>query len=430
MHQHSFDINIENLSKIEGHADLYIKVRKGEVLDAKLKIVENKRFYTQAIRGKMFNSVPQLVSRICGTCSVAHLSCCTEAVENALDFKPSDQTRALRHLNMYGLMIRDHALHLYIFVLPDIFGVQSVMELADKDEDLVRQAFIVKGAGNRLCKLVGGRAIHPIFSGVGGFLKLPEKNGIKKSIEELYSVRAFATELIDILLESDFNFTRKSNYVGIANENYNFMRGEIMSSEGTCIPERHYWDHLNRVVIPYSQATGFRFEGKEYTVGALARMNLNRHNMHPDTLHDVPEAVAKFPSDNIYSNNLAQAVEMLHSIDNAIEIMETWDFKQEPRPVIKPKASEGVGVIEAPRGTLYYLLSFMEDGRIRYGNLVIPTAQNQIQMEKDIKAFVPELLSRDMERHDIEHEIEKLIRAYDPCMSCASHFLKVRWEDG
>ncbi len=424
MHK-EIDISIEGLSKIEGSASLDIKVRKGKVIHAKLKVSENKRFYTQAIRGKTYNTVHQSVSRICGTCSIAHQMCCIKAIENALRIENSEQTIILRNLAMQGLMIRDHSMHLYLFCLPDIYGKDSVLEFDGKLHQLVHDAFDVKGVGNDLCKLVAGRAVHPIYPQIGYFSEVPNRAETKKVIEGLKKIRPKVLDLIEIFYNSTFSFETETNFVALVSEDYNYLNGEIRSSSGICIPEINYWDHLNRVVIPYSQATAFEFEGKEYMVGALSRMNLNKDGLEKETKKDVKQFLKVFPSNNVYHNNLAQAIEILNAIDYSIKTLETVEFKKEKKPEIKPKESDGIGVIEAPRGTLYYMISLDRDGKVRYGNLVIPTAQNQIKMENDIRALVSRMLDR--KKEEIVREIEKLIRAYDPCMSCASHFLKVRW---
>ncbi len=424
MHK-DFDINIEHLSKTEGHADLEIRVRNGKVEDVKLKISENKRFYTQAIRNKVFNSVPQLVSRICGTCSIAHLTCSIEAVEKALGIQPSEQTILLRKLAMYGMMIRDHAMHLYFFVLPDVFEKDSILDFDKSLSKWVEQAFAIKGAGNNLSKLIAGRAVHATYEQIGYFSNLPKKDDVKKIIEELKAVRQDVFDLLDLLYECKFKFERKTNYVALCTDDFSFLEGRIKSSDGVEIAEEDYWDYLNRVIIPYSQATGFKFEGKEYMVGAIARLALNKDALHRDAKRDAQKYLSVFPSFNVFHNNLAQAIEILHSIDHSIEILETTEFKEEPRPEIKLKAGKGIGVVEAPRGTLYHMIDLTSDGKVRYGNFVIPTAQNQIKMENDIKMLVEQMLDRD--EHEIQHEIEKLIRAYDPCMSCASHFLRIKW---
>ena len=425
MMHHGFDLTIKNISKTEGHASLDVKVRGGEVKEVRLRVNENKRFFTQGVRGKKFSEVPSFLSRICGTCSIAHLMASTEAIERALDIKVSQQTIILRKLLTFGLIIRDHAMHLYFLSLPDLFGKDSILELADEKPELVKEAFEVKTAGNLLSKLVGGRAIHPIFSRIGGFLKIPKKEEVKKVLNELKAVREKVFNLLEIFYDSDLEFSRETIYVALCTPSFNFLEGEIRSSEGICIPEEKYWDFVNRVVIPYSQSTAFQFTGKPYRVGALARINLNSIALDEDTKKDAAKYLKKFPSNNIFDNNLAQAIEILHSIDASIKILESVEFKEEKIQPIKPREGEGIGVIEAPRGTLYHMIYLDEEGKVKFSNLVIPTAQNQIQMELDIRDLIQENLDKD--KHEIQHLVEMLIRAYDPCFSCASHFLRIRW---
>ncbi|MEK6953996.1 MAG: nickel-dependent hydrogenase large subunit [Candidatus Micrarchaeota archaeon] len=424
MHQ-DFDINLEHITKIEGHADLSLKVRKGEVEDVQLKITENKRFYSQAVRGKPALNVAQIVSRICGTCSIAHLTCCLEAVENALKVEPTEQTKILRKLTTYGMYIRDHAMHLYLFSLPDVFKKDSILEMADSHHELVDQAFQVKASGNNLSKLVAGRAVHATFPMVGGFALVPDKERVKKSVVELKAAREQLFLLMQIFKDCEFSFKRDTRYVCAGNSDFSYLGDEIISSEGVPVPKTHYLWHLQRVIIPYSTSTGFQFRGKEFMVGALPRLNLKPGSLHKDTRRDAASYISEFPSNDIYKNNLAQAIETLHAIDHSIELLESTDFKPEKSVEVKEKTGTGIAAIEAPRGTLYYHLE-IEDTKIKEVNLVIPTAQNQVNMGFDIKKLVEDNI--DLPKPELEFEIEKLIRAYDPCMSCATHFLKVKWK--
>jgi sulfhydrogenase subunit alpha len=432
MHKQSFDITIKNLSKIEGHTDLDVVVKDGKVTSAKLRIDENKRFFTTAAIGKPALGIHQVVSRICGTCSIAHLLCCINCVENAFCVEPSEQTVKLRDLLLYGLNIRDHAMHLYLFCLPDIFGKDSVLEFADEgyEHDLVHKAFDVKGAGNDLCVLVGGRAVHSPFPQVGGFMKVPKKADALKIAKTLRKIRSSAIEFVEIFQKRDFRFDSETMYIALRNNRFSYQDGDLMTSDGTCIAHGNFRDHLQKFVVPYSQAPGFEFKGRPYVVGALARMNMNRDTLHRETRKDLSSALSVFPSDNIFHNNLAQSIEIVHCIDSAIELLETMDFKEEPKKAITPRKSEGIGVLEAPRGTLYYHLHIDKDGKIEFADLVIPTSQNQIKMDKDIGALVQDRMDRGVPREQLPLEIEKLIRAYDPCMSCATHFLKVNWKGG
>ncbi len=427
MHTHNLDISINKLSKIEGHADLDIKVRNGKVKEVNLRVMENKRFFTEAVKGKNYNSVPQMVSRICGTCSIAHLTACIEAVEKTLKVFISPQTLLMRKLTMYSLMIRDHALHLYFFVLPDVFGVDSILELTKEKKELVHDALHVKEIGNNLSTLVAGRAVHAPFEKVGGFDSVIDEERKKAVIKELEENRKRVLNLAEIFYRLDWKLERETNFVALKTDDFSFLEGKIYcSSNNTCIEEKDYWDHLHNVVLPYSQASGFKFEGEEYMVGALARMNINQENLHPRTKQDAQKYLQIFPSKNIYHNNLAQAIEILHSIDHSIDILRGNVFKKEAPAQPSQLSGEGVGVIEAPRGTLYYWLG-IDEGKIRYANLVIPTAQNLINLREDIRLMVKEKIEKGEKEESIRKEAEKIIRAYDPCMSCASHFLKVNW---
>ncbi len=431
MHTCDLDVSISKISKIEGHADLDIKIRNGKVEKVDLRVMENMRFFNQAVVGMDYKSVPQLVSRICGTCSIAHMTGCIEAVEKTLGVKPSEQTMKLRKLTMHSLMIRDHALHLYFFVLPDIFGIDSVLDIEESKKELIHQALHVKEAGNNLSKLVAGRAVHATFEQIGGFTNEIDKNKIPEVVKELKSVRQSIIDLAEIFYNCGWELIRKTNYVALVTDDFSYLEGRIKSSSGANIEEKDYWDHLHKVVMPHSQANGFKFENHNYLVGSLARVNLNKEALHENTKRDMKKYIDLFPSDNVYHNNLAQAIEIMHSIDHSIELLETTEFKKEPLVQAEKQSGEGVGVIEAPRGTLYYWLA-IDEGKIRYANLVIPTAQNLVNMQDDVRQAVVEICKTDIDNKEVEttikKEVEKIIRAYDPCMSCASHFLRVNWD--
>lgn len=446
MHQHDLNISINKLSKIEGHADLDIVIRNREVESVHLRVEENKRFYTKAVEGKPAASVPQLVSRICGTCSVAHLTCAIEAVEKALGIIPSAQTILMRKLMMYSLMIRDHALHLYFFSLPDIFGIDSILDLADlprtslrdcgvpthtSGKELIHEALHIKEAGNNLSILIGGRSVHAPFEAVGGFTNEVAKIKIKPIIEELKSVRKYILNIAEIYLKSGWELKRKTNFVSLKTNDFSFLEGKICSTSGLCLEEKDYGGHLKDIVTPYSQALNYELDGREYMVGALARLNLNKDALHKETKKSMKKYLALFPSYNIYDNNLAQAIETMHSIDHSIEILENNKFKKEPLVLAKRQDGEGVGVIEAPRGTLYYSIK-IKDGKVVKADIVTPTAQNLINMREDLKQLVSVVCHsdnpEDVWEKLIKKQAEKIIRAYDPCMSCASHFLKVNWK--
>lgn len=422
-----FSLNIKDLSKIEGSVSLEVKVQKRKVVDTRLIIDENKRFFLEAIIGKSAFAIPQIVSRICGTCSVAHILTAVEAIETAFSIEPSKQTVDMRKLLMNGTHIRDHAMHLYFFALPDYLGKDSVLDFDKNQHKLIHKALEIKSAGNKLGTLIGGRAIHSPFPVPGGFLKFPQKKQIKEVILNLKKIRESALDLIDIFYEANFKFESPGYYIGLVNDDYNYITGEICSDEGKCVPEYAFGDYLDKVIIPYSQARGFTYQKIPYMVGAHARMNHNKECLHKKTKKDLRKYLKRFPSKNVFDNNLAQAIEIIHEIDASIELLEKIEIKKQPIKKGVIKKGVGVGVVAAPRGLLHYKILTDEKGKINYANLVTPTAQNQVKMEKDLGLLVQEKLDQGIKKEKIILEMEKLIRAYDPCMSCATNFLKVNW---
>ncbi|MBI3366732.1 nickel-dependent hydrogenase large subunit [Candidatus Roizmanbacteria bacterium] len=428
-----FDINLEEISKIEGAASLEIRVRNKKIEDLKFSISEWKRFYTQAIRGKPAMAVPQLVARICGTCSNAHLLASIEAVEKAFNINPSAQTILLRKLLYYGLIIRDHALHLYIFSLPDLFGKNSILYLDENDpvqRELLEDTFAVKEVGNQLSIVIGGRSVHAPMPTVGGFLKLPKIEDIKALKSKLMDIRPKILKLIEIFSKdpSDFTLQAPVTYCNLSSNDFSFLEGLVKTSDGVTIQEKDLGTHLNALIIPYSQARGFKFDGKLLMVGALARINNDKEKLHAKTKESVKEYLDLFPSHNLFYNNIAQAIEIVHAIDASIDLIDSLEKIENETPIkALPKETIGVGLIEAPRGSLYYKLEINADGTVKKGDIVVPTGQNQIVMERGIYELVEKLLAVDTPKDQIVYEIEKFIRAFDPCMSCAAHFLKVKW---
>ena len=389
---HNLDLTITDISKIEGKASCEIKIRNGKAETVTFSIAEYKRFYTQAIVGKDIIALPQLTARICGTCSNAHLLCALKAVESAVGLIPSPQTVVLRKLLNYGLIIRDHALHLYVFVLPDLFHKDSLLDFDEENPEehkYLDDTFAVKAAGNNLGKTVGGRSVHAPFTTVGGFTRLPAQEELEDREKDLLLIRHRVIDLIELFATKDFTLLRDDiDFAAIADSEYSFLYGDLMRSDGSSIPAQDYGKHLEHVAIPYSHASGYRFDGKVYMVGALARLNLAKDKLHPETKKTTRKYLDIFPSKNIFHNNLAQAIEILHAIDSSIDSIKHLKIQEEKPIIPERKEGIGIGVIEAPRGTLYYRLEVDSKGKIKKGQIVVPTGQNQICIEGSIKTFL------------------------------------------
>lgn len=429
---HSGEITIDNITKVEGSAGLKVRVQNGQVQDLKFMIADYRRFYTQAVKGKPIISAPAFLSRICGTCSVAHLFASLKAIEKSQGIEVSPQTKLLRRLAYDGLMIRDHALHLYFFVLPDVLGIDSILDIPDDPNSLGHQllhdSFDIKKLGTDISNAIMGAVIHAPYPTVGGFLKTPDPAGFSELVSRLEGIRPQVLRGIDTFYRWSASLIRNTDYLYLQNgQGYDFMEGEIVNSQGKHVPENELYKFLKLVVIPYSQSEGYVFSenNEDYLVGALARMNFNKDLLHPRTRTDAAKYLSVFPSNNVYHNNLAQAIEILQCVDEAIDILKTIQIVPE-RPVVKPvQAGWGVGVVEAPRGILYHYAKVSEKGMIEDYDVIVPTTQNQINIENDLKKYFNENLSKD---EDTLHlEAEQIIRAYDPCMSCATNFLKMDW---
>lgn len=428
MHVVNFDLQLEEISKVEGSAGLDIRVKNSQVEYVKFKSQDYKRFYTQAIEGRPVTGIPQLLSRICGTCSNAHLLAAIEAVEKTLNYQPTEQTKLLRRLTYHGLIIRDHALHLYLFVLPDLFNHDSLLEFDERDplqHQLLHDAFAVKGIGNQIAKVIAGRSVHAPLPIPGGFMKIPDETQFPQIINQIKQNRDAVLRLIETYRQCDFNLERVTNYLALKTEKFGYLEGKIYDSNGLVAEEKDFRNHLEHVVLPYSQASAYTFTGQPYRVGALARININQDALQPATKKDAHAALKLFPSHNIYHNNLAQAIEILHSFDETVEILENNKFKEEKPDKLEMRRAIGVGVVEAPRGTLYHKVEVDEHGIVKKGEVIVPTGQNQLAIELDIAAYIQNNLQQDKEQ--LKYECEKIIRAYDPCISCSSHFLKVNW---
>ncbi len=429
---HSGDITIESITKIEGTAGLEVKIRDGQVQDLKFIIKDYRRFYTEAVKGKPVEAVPTFLSRICGTCSVAHLFASLEAIEKSQDIVLTKQTKLLRRLAYDGLMIRDHALHLYFFVLPDILGVDSILDISDDHDDLghtlLHDSFDIKSVGTEITEVVIGAAIHAPYPAVGGFHRLPDPAKFPALIDRLRAIRPQVIRGIKTFYEWPETLVRNADYLALRNDaGFDFLDGSIINSTGRVVPESEFHNFLKSVVIPYSQSEGYVFSDThdDYFAGALSRINLNRDLLRPETMASVSEYIKVFPSNNIHHNNLAQAIEILHCVDEAIDLLQTIHITDEKSINPPKKSGVGVGVIEAPRGILYHMAQVDETGKILDYDVIVPTAQNQINIENDLKKYFNANIGKPKE--ELQHDAEKIIRAYDPCMSCATNFLTISW---
>jgi sulfhydrogenase subunit alpha len=429
---HSGEITIDNVTKIEGSAGLRVTIQDDKVTDLKFLIQDYRRFYTEAVKGKPIIAVPSFLSRICGTCSVAHLFAAIKAIEASQGIEVSEQTKVLRRLAYNGLMIRDHALHLYFFTLPDVLGIDSILDIPDDHDSeghvLLHDSFDIKKVGTDITNVIIGAAIHAPFPTPGGFLKLPDPAKFPKLIEDLEKIRSQVIRGVKAFAAWPKSMIRNSDYLAIHNDNsFDFLEGDLINNEGKRVPSKDFLSFMEEIIVPYSQSKSYVFSEshEDFLVGSLARVNFNKDQLNNRTKADIQDVINMFPSHNLYHNNLAQAVEILQCVDDSIDILKNLTITPE-MPIRKaPVAGVGVGVVEAPRGTLYHMAKVNDKGMIEDYDVIVPTSQNQITIENDLKKYFNENLSK--EEAELKVDAETIIRAYDPCMSCATNFLKIDW---
>jgi len=425
----TIEIGVHHVTRVEGHGNIVVDIKSGRLERCELEVVEAPRFFEAMLRGQPFSQAAHLSSRICGICSVSHSTASLRATENALGINPSEQTKLLRRLNMIAEMLDSHILHVYMLVAPDLLGVGSIIPLAKSAPEVVKRALRMKQLARDICANIGGRHTHPIAMMVGGFAHYPSNDEIHEMIERLEGMRPDVDATVELFLDLVMpDFTRDTEYVALHSEDeYTFMDGVIASSDGGTWPIDHYKQVTNEYQVAHSTAKHTKNQRDAYMVGALARFNLNYDQLQPEAKRAAEKLGLSPKNTNPYLNSLAQVVEIVHCFDEAIHLANQlvdqgieWEQPVQPANL----SGEGVGAVEAPRGTLYHHYE-IKNGFVTAANCVIPTGQNLANIEADMRTLVPKIIDRTPE--EIRLALEMLVRAYDPCISCSTHLLNVEF---
>jgi len=419
-------ITLNHITKIEGHAKLELGIDKGKVTKCELSAVEGSRYFEGLVRGRRFNEAHEITSRICGICSCAHVIAAISAVEDAMHYTPSEQTKQLRILLTLGERIRSHATHLYFLSLPDYLGYESALAMASKYRPQLQNALNLMKLGNNIIKTIGGRDLHPVSATVGGWLKIPKKQDFESIKKQLFTIKKDAIKTCKLFFSLKYpRFESKTECFSLANNNgYAVLDGKF-ASENASFDKSQYLEFVKEYHEPRSTANFVVKGDHRYMVGALSRLNNNYKFLSKDAKKMLKLSKLKLPSKNPYHNNMAQAIEIVHCIDNAINICENLDLRNESVENIQLRAGHGVGAIEVPRGTLWHDYTINDSGVITNANIITPTAQNLLNIQEDIKEFIARFANKNKDK--IVSNVEKLIRSYDPCFSCSAHFLEVKW---
>jgi coenzyme F420-reducing hydrogenase alpha subunit len=420
-------IKVNYLARVEGEGALSVKVKGGRVVAAELKIFEPPRFFEAFLRGRKYWEVPDITSRICGICPVAYQMSAVHALEGALGVTVEGTLRALRRLIYLGEWIESHGLHVILLHAPDFLGYPDALRMAQDHPDTVKLGLKLKKAGNDLVATLGGREIHPVNVRVGGFHRVPAPKEFARVKETFLWARDAAMQAVRWVAGLNFpEFEQDYEFVALRQgSEYPLNEGRLVSSRGLDIAVADYEEHFAEEQVPYSHALHSSLKGRgPYLVGPLARFNLNYDLLSSLARHAARDAGLEPGCINPFKSILVRAVEMVHAVDEALGLMEAYEKPEAPAVKVEPRAGVGYGATEAPRGVLYHRYRLDEAGVVMEAKIVPPTAQNQKRMEADLHSFVEARLDLPEER--LTWQCEQLIRNYDPCISCATHFLKLR----
>jgi len=420
-------LRVGALARVEGEGAMRVQVRGGRVSDVQLQIYEPPRFFEALLRGRSFMEPPDITARICGICPVAYQMSACAAIEDACGVTVDEPLWDLRRLLYCGEWISSHALHVYFLHAPDFFGLPSVVELAGVDRSAVERGLQLKKTGNRIMEAVGGRAIHPVNVRVGGFYRAPHPDDLAPLAERLRWARDAALDTVQWVAGFDFpDFEVDQELVALRQAGtYAIERGRLVSTGGLDLDPAGFEQHIVEEQSPHSNALHARLLHRPppgaYMVGPLARYSLNAASLTPLS-RQAAEAAGLGPTcRNPFRSIVVRSVELVYACDEALRLVETYEPPARPFVPMEPRAGSGYGWTEAPRGLLYHRYDLAADGTIGAVRIVPPTSQNQAAIENDLRRFVDDRL--DLPDDELTAACEQAIRNYDPCISCATHFL-------
>jgi coenzyme F420-reducing hydrogenase alpha subunit len=416
-------IKTDYLARVEGEGAMLVKIRDGRVDDVKLEIYEPPRFFEAFLRGRGFTEAPDITARICGICPVAYQMSAVQAMEHVCGVEVDGQLRALRRLLYCGEWIESHALHVFMLHLPDFLGYESAIELAREDAGLVQRALELKKIGNEVMTVIGGREIHPINVRVGGFYRLPRRSELVPLSGKLERAREIALETVRLTAGLEFpDYSRDYELVALSEPGeYPIDRGRIVSGGGLDIAASEYDDYFVEEHVPWSNALHSRLRGGAYLVGPLARFALNADRLSAGAREAAAEAGLVPGERNPFRSIVVRAVEMVFAAEESLRLITEYEEPDRPAVEVEPRAGIGYAATEAPRGVLYHRYRIDGEGTILDAKIVPPTSQNQLAIEEDLRGVVERFV--DLPEQELSLRCEQTIRNYDPCISCATHFL-------
>lgn len=419
------NIDVHHLTRVEGHGDIHIEVKNGELKDAKWAVVETPRYFEAMVRGLSIDLAPILTARICGICSIGHALASFRSIERAMDVKVPKTAEKLRLLAKHGETLQSHILHVFFLAAPDFLGAGSVLPIVKSHPEVAELALKLKGLANDMCDLIAGRTTHPVSIAIGGFSKVPTKQSLEelktRLLETIPDIQATA-ELFKTIEMPDF--VRETEFVSLRGVNsYPWIGGDLISTDGVVKTEDDYLAMTNEYVVDFTTTKFTKLSRESFAAGALARFNNNHHYLHAKAREMAEDLGLRAVNHNPFMNNVAQIVEsyhvMLESVDMINELLDSEysDIRSE----FEIKAGKGVGAVEVPRGILYHSYEVDGSGKVLKANCIIPTTQNNANIHHDLPELVKQEISKGRTEEEITKLCEMLVRSYDPCISCSVH---------
>lgn len=436
------NINVHHLTRVEGHGNIVVNIKDGTIEKCQWQVPEAPRFFEAMVRGRRYDDIQTIVSRICGICSISHSLVATKAVEAALGLEVTEQTDLVRHLMHYSEQLQSHTLHVGYLVAPDLFGEKSVVPLVPKATEIVLKIVKAHRVANQMSALIAGRITHPITLTPGGMTRVPteqELRDLKVTLEDVVPDLVDICKAVLSVADKLPNFERETEYVSLKQKHpayinnlsaYSFYHGDITSTDcnGDGDMPVDKWESVaNEYVVDQSTAKWCKWHRESYFAGALARYKNQSQHLSP--LAKEVEKMFGLTTEtyNPFMNNVAQLAEAAHVVEASLEIIDillTRGMKQE-KAQVNLRAGRGYAGIEAPRGILFHAYEFDKNGECTWGNCCIPTNQNHANIQKDFEKMVPEFM--DEGEDALRQKLEMLVRAYDPCISCSTHMLNVEF---
>lgn len=419
-------LQVGMLARVEGEGGMRIAFKDGVVESVELNIFEPPRFYEAFLRGRSYTEPPDITARICGICPVAYQTAACWAIEGICGVEVPAHLRAARRLLYCGEWIESHALHMFLLHTPDFLGYEGAIEMAAEHPEAVEMGLRLKKAGNEIMAMMGGRAIHPVNVRIGGFYRLPTRTELQKMVPTLEQAREDALAAIRLVSTFDFpEMTQPYPYLALrAEHGYAIESGTPVVTTGLTFPVNDFTEHITEHHEAHSNALHATLDGETYVVGPLARYTLNFDQLSPTCQAAAREAGLGETCRNPFRSIIVRGVELLYAVEESLRIIGEWVDGQVPSVPVLPRAGEGAGASEAPRGTIFHRYVLDAGGLIEDAQIVPPTSQNQSSIESDLRVAAQEWV--DLDDHALTHRCEQAIRNYDPCISCATHFLDLR----